>query len=138
MGDFLRVSALCTLLALREDIARLAYELAYYEGSGDPSVYAELLGHATGVRHDPRAAIWSVEPEFDSARRIRAAQLAAIHVATLRNRFDEDWYRNPRAGGYLRDLFSHGRRYSAPELAVQLVSQRLSFEPLMQELSRLV
>src|SRR5690606_9091264 len=75
LPDLLRVSALCTLLAVRRDVARLAYELAYYEGSGAPDTYTDLLTEATGLRHDPRRAVWSVEPEFDSARRIRAAQL---------------------------------------------------------------
>ncbi|MQA90762.1 MAG: hypothetical protein GEU90_11065 [Gemmatimonas sp.] len=138
LGDFLRISALCTLLDVRRDVARLAFELAYYEGRGDEDVYAELFTEATGFRHDPRAAVWEVEPEFDSARRLRAAQLAAIHAATLRARFDDDWFRNPRSGGYLYDLFTHGRRYSAPELAVQLVSQKLGYEALLQELKELV
>ncbi|MEX2582239.1 MAG: hypothetical protein WD766_03150 [Gemmatimonadota bacterium] len=134
LTDLLRLSALCTLLEVRSDVGRLGYELAFYEGEGEPESYAELMLGATGVRHDPRAAVWSVESEFTSARRLRAAQLAAIHAETLRNRFGEDWFRNPKAGGYLRDLFTHGRRYSAPELAVQLESQKLSYETLARQL----
>jgi hypothetical protein len=138
LSEFLRLSVLCTLLDVRRDVARLTFELAYYEGNGDPDVYAELFTSATGMRHDPRGAVWAIESEFNSARRLRAAQLAAVHGATLRARFDEDWFRNPRACGYLQDLFTHGRRYSAPELAVQLVSQKLGYEALIAELKELV
>lgn len=131
MADYLRLSALCTLLAVRREVARLHFGLAFYdEGAGD-EVYAEILTEATGFRHDAREAVWRIDPEFGPARRLRAAQLAAIQTAVLRNRFDVDWFRNPSAGVYLREQFSHGRRFSAQELAVQLGARKLGFEAVL-------
>ncbi|HUE96279.1 MAG TPA: hypothetical protein VMN39_06445, partial [Longimicrobiaceae bacterium] len=90
LKDYLSFAALCTLLQLRREIAGLRYELAYYDDSADSATYADLLGEATRLRHDPRAAAWATDGEFAGARRLRAAQLSATLAITLRNRFDED------------------------------------------------
>jgi hypothetical protein len=132
--DYRRLEVLCTLLAVRRDVARLSYSLAMYCGDVGAGAYADTLTEATGLGHDARAAAWDTDVEFAPARRLRAVQLAALYATGLRNRYDEDWFRNPRAGEYLRDLFSHGRRYTAAELAVQLGSTRLGFTALTAEL----
>jgi len=128
LGDFLRLSSLIRLLGLRREIARLLYEIAFYSEGAGGDHYADLLTAATGMRHDPRGAAWAVDPEFTTARRIRGSQLGTAIGDALRSRFDEDWFRNPRAGDYLRELYAGGRRYSAPELSVQLTSRNLGYE----------
>jgi hypothetical protein len=137
VADFRRLEALLQLVAMRREVARFQYGLAFYSDDAGPEVYADLLTQATGLRHDPRAAIWDVEPELGAARRIRATQLGAVHASVLRERYDEDWFRNPAAGGYLRDLFSNGRRYTAQELAVQLGSPVLGFQPWLSSVEEL-
>jgi hypothetical protein len=130
VDDYLGLAELITLLQLRREIGRFLFEIAFYTEHDPDGAYVELLGGATGMRHDRRAAIWAVDPEFTTARRIRGAQLGATLATVLRDRFDEDWFRNPRAGSFLKDLFADGRRYSAPELCVQVSSRKLSFQDL--------
>ncbi|MEX2571467.1 MAG: hypothetical protein WD737_09170 [Gemmatimonadota bacterium] len=127
LEDYLGLAEVWRHFEIRRQIGRLHFEVAYYDGEGDDGTYAELLTNATGVRHDPREALWTVDPGFGSARRIRAAQLAAVLGDTLRQRFDDDWFRNPRSGGHLRDLFAPGRSYSAAELAIQMGVGRLGW-----------
>jgi hypothetical protein len=137
IGEYLRLESLCTLLAARRDVARLQFEIGYYAEGADSLTYAELLTEATGLRHDPRSAVWEIDVELGTARRIRGLRLGTLYAATLRNRFDEDWFRNPRAGAYLWDLFSNGRRYSAAEVAVQLGGSGAGANPLLAELTAL-
>lgn len=138
LEDFRRVSALCLLLRVRSDIVALRYTLAHFDEGGDGESYAERMREVTGFEHDPREAIWRVDPGFGVARRLRGAQLAAVHAGAVRSRYDEDWYRNPKAGAYFKDLFANGQRYTAQEIAVQLGAQRLNFDVLAGELEQLV
>lgn len=138
LEDFRRISALCALLRVRSEIVALRYTLAYFDEGADGASYVESMQEVTGFEHDSREAIWRVDPGFGVARRLRGAQLAAVHAAAVRSRYDEDWYRNPKAGAYLKDLFEHGQRYTAQEIAVQLGAQRLNFDALVGELEQLV
>ena len=128
--EFLKRETLMELMRLRREIAALSYGLAFYGHGASAEVYAEVSAEATHLRHDPRAAAWSIDVELRSGTRLRAVALAAIYEEVLRNRFDEDWFRNPAAGGFLRDLFSNGSRHSADDLARQLGASPLRLSPL--------
>jgi hypothetical protein len=91
---------------------------------------SELLARATGVRHDPRESFALLELPIDTARTLRAEQLAVVLALSLRERFDEDWYRNPSGAEELRGTFAEGQRYTADERCVQISSEPLSFRPL--------
>jgi hypothetical protein len=137
MRDYLRLAALLDLLRVRQAAGQLCFELATAdEPDADErgELYARTLGEATGLKHDPRAAPRSRRPGFQVALTIRAAQLGAVVAEHLRERCDEDWYRNPGAGAILRGLFESGRTFSAGETAVQLTSDPLTFAPLTARL----
>jgi hypothetical protein len=130
--DYLALSTLIDLLQVRREIGRLLYEIAFYVDRAGGEAYVDILSAATGFRHDQRAAIWAVDGEFTTARRIRGYQLGATLAGVMRDRFDEDWFRNPRGADFLRDLFASGRRYSAPELCVQVSSETLGFGAILE------
>ncbi len=135
--DYLRTVTLLSLLQLRTRIGQLQYELELHHetGIGDARErYSEIMTAATGFRHSAGAFLWGIEPGFTAAPRIRAAQLAAVLAGYLRDRFDEDWFRNPSAGPALRDLFASGGRFTAAALATQLASEPLSFDRLLRRL----
>jgi patatin-like phospholipase/acyl hydrolase len=74
-----------------------------------------------------------VDPRYYSARYLRAWQLQAVIGESLVERFDEDWYRNPRAGPYIiENLFAEGQRELAHELAERVTARPLSFAPLVR------
>jgi len=74
-----------------------------------------------------------VDPRFYAARYLRAWQLQALLTETLRERFNEDWWRNPHAGPWIVDsLLGEGQRELADELAQRASGQVLSFDPLVR------
>jgi hypothetical protein len=53
--------------------------------------------------------------------------------AELRERFDEDWFLNPRSGAFLRELWSLGQEGRVEDLAREhLGIPQLDFAPLME------
>lgn len=143
IGAFLRAAGLEELQFLRRYCAKLIYEMALYGGdvSWDalPGLYVETLGGATRFRYDAADAFVDVDPRFYAARYLRAWQLQALLTEALRDRFDADWYRNPRAGPWLvEELFGHGQRELAQELAQRVAGRPLGFDPLVRATEALV
>lgn len=136
-----RLAALLELMAARATAARLAFETAWHrepDALDRGARYAEEMTAATGLRHDPRSALADSVPPLKSARELRGRQLAPILIAHLRDRFDEDWYRNPDAVPVLTELMSAGRSYAADELAVRLGASKLGFDPLRRRVEELL
>lgn len=130
LDDYLRFARLLRLLTVRRDIGELQFQLALLEEPDSREVrarYTELLSAASGLRYDARGALVAAEPGFRVARRLRAEQLQTVISNHLRDRFDEDWFRNPRAGDALLALFRPGQSFTASEIAVQLSSRPLAF-----------
>jgi hypothetical protein len=137
LADLRRHAALVALLRARRMAARLRFELRLHEGLGGPelrSLYAELFCAATGVRCDPGAALLEARPGLPAARGLQAEALRVLLAASFRDSFDEDWFRNPRAGPRLLALLSAGREFSAGEVAVQLTSGPLRLDRVSEYL----
>ncbi|MHB1224600.1 MAG: hypothetical protein ACYC2G_11255, partial [Gemmatimonadaceae bacterium] len=136
---FLRAGALEELLFLRRYCGKLLYELELHGGNVPwgslPELYVDMLGAATGVRYSAADAFVDVDERFYVARYLRAWQLQAVLTSTLRERFDEDWWRNPAAGPWIVDeLYGEGQRELADELATRVSGAGLGFAPLAREL----
>lgn len=85
-------------------LATLPTELA---GDARAEAARELLVRALGVDVPrPLAALWSTSPALPARLRGRLGSLAAW--VALRESFDEDWYRNPRAAEPLRAAAARG------------------------------
>ena len=130
---FARTQAFAHLAMLRRYAAKLRYELELY---GAPTIalgaeaYAPLLTEATGFRYAPEDALLDLDDGFYAARYLRAWQLEALLAASLTERFDADWFRNPRGGPALLELFAPGQRDDAATLARTVLSRALDFAPL--------
>jgi hypothetical protein len=143
LARFLRSAGFGELRFIRRYCAKLLFELDLHGGDVAPSEiparYAERLTEATGFRYSADDAYADVDPRFYVGRYLQAWQLQAVLAAELTGRFDEDWWRNPRAGPWLRDaLFFEGQRETAGELAKRVASRELSFAPLIAAIERLV
>jgi hypothetical protein len=141
--DFLRHAAIEELHFLRRYCAKLIYEVQVYGGSVPPSsipaFYAETLTNATTFRYREADAFVDMDPHYYSSRYLRAWQLQAVVNASLTERFNDDWWRNPSAGPWLvRELFGEGQRESADEIAERVSGHRLSFAPLIAQIERLL
>jgi hypothetical protein len=134
-GSFARFQALALLAMLRRYAAKLRYELQLHRAESleaGAEAYGPLLSEATGFRYWPEDALLDLDDGFYAARYLRAWQLEALLAAALRQRYDEDWFRNPRCGPYLLDLFARGQRDDAAALADGVLGRRLDFAPLIE------
>jgi hypothetical protein len=141
--DYLRFAGFEELHFLRRYCAKLVYERSLYGGdtswSSLPSLYTETLTAATGFRYAEADAFVDVDPGFYAARYLRAWQLQALVREVLTERFDDDWWRNPRTGAWLREqLFAPGQWERADELATRIVARSLSFAPVQRGIERLL
>ena len=132
---FQRSQAFALLAILRRYAAKLRYELALHRAAdlaAGADAYAPLLTAATGFRYASEDALLDLDDGFYAARYLRAWQLEALLAASLRDRFDEDWFRNPRCGAWLRELFARGQRDDAVALAAAVLGRQLDFRPLVE------
>ena len=143
VGAFLRSGGFEELHFLRRYCGKLLYEIDLYGGSVSwsalPDVYVETLWQATGFRYQRADAFLDVDPGYYSSRYLRAWQLQALLNETLTERFDADWWRNPRAGPWIvGDLFGHGQRELADEQAARVSGKVLGFGPLIRSIERML
>jgi hypothetical protein len=124
------------LYGVRRYAAKLGYELLLHGGdlSDGAGAYAERLTQATLFRYDEADWLTDVDPAFYAARYLRAWQLEAAVATTLVERYDEDWYRNPRAGAFVQHIMSRGQSDPADRLVEEITGSPLSFAPLVQRL----
>lgn len=140
---FIRSAGFSELHFLRRYSAKLIYEIELYGGSvrweSLPDLYVETLTSATTFRYNPADAFIDVDPRFYAARYLRAWQLQALITETLVERYDVDWWRNPRAGPWIvAALFGEGQRELAHEQAERVAGKPLTFAPLVRAVERML
>lgn len=128
------------LYGVRRYCAKLIYELSLHrkEGSDLPRRYADLLTEATLFRYFPEDYLVDVDPAFYAARYLRAWQFEAAVSRRMVEEYDEDWYRNPRAGEFILDLMSRGQALPADQLLSSVTGQTLSFDSVVDRLEGLL
>jgi hypothetical protein len=141
--EFLRAAGLEELHFLRRYCAKLIYETELYGGgvSWDalPDLYVELLTKATTFRYHRADAFVDVDPRYYAARYLRAWQLQALLTETLVQRYDVDWWRNPRAGPWIAQaLFGEAQRELAHEQAERVAKKPMDFAPLVRSVERML
>ncbi len=137
--DFLRLNAFHKLFLLRRYAAKLQYELALHgeHPPGDRAdLYVTLLGRATRAEFPREMHLSDVDLHFYAARYWRAWRFEAQLREFLRERFDEEWYRNDRTGPFLIGLWRQGQRHRAEELAAQLGLPDEGRAPLLRNLTQ--
>ncbi len=107
-----RLAAARTLSSLH------AHQLGF--GSRADEAHRELYARATGAALPAGLAARELSPFLEPWAELRGRALAAQARTSLRDRFDEDWWRNPRALAVLRGLWGRGGRPTVPELFAEL------------------
>lgn len=143
VAAFTRSAGFEELHFIRRYCAKFIYETQLYGGDTGwgalPDLYVDLLTSATTFQYSPSDAFVDVDPSYYSARYLRAWQLQAVLRETLTERYNEDWWRNPRAGPWMvQELFGEAQRELADELATRVSGRTLSFAPLIREIERLL
>jgi hypothetical protein len=140
---FLRSAGFEELHFLRRYSAKLIYETQLYGGSLSwdalPDLYVDLLTAATSFKYSPADAFIDVDPRFYSARYLRAWQMQALLTETLVERYDADWWRNPRTGPWMvQELFGEAQRELAHEQVKRVSGKSMSFAPLVRSIERML
>ncbi|MGE5049188.1 MAG: hypothetical protein ACM3PC_11500 [Deltaproteobacteria bacterium] len=108
-----RALAIAALLDARIAAARILGAIQAQDaglGARAAAAYRELYARATGAELPQGLALADLDPWFDPFAQLRGLSLAARVRAFLRERYDEDWWRNPRSVPSLSGLWSRGGR----------------------------
>ena len=118
--------------------AKLRFELDFWtrfpSDGGTSTGYADRLTEATGVRYRKEGHLADMDEGFYSADYLRAWIRSAQLRRHLLDEVGEDWWRNPRTGELLRELFSEGTKPTSEEIARRLEFDPLDTAPLLHEL----
>ena len=127
------------LYLLRSRAVTFIRSLEYLQGGIDSfdslcsktaSMKEEVLKH----RYDPELAFSSITGHFGTVDFLRGWIFEAELREILVSKFGERWYSRPGAGDFLKELWSYGQQFSAPELAAKIRHLELDINPLRREL----
>ncbi|MCA1828292.1 MAG: hypothetical protein LC689_15320, partial [Myxococcales bacterium] len=104
------------IAAARALASRQAHELGL--GARAAAAHRELFTRATGADLPAGLALADLDPFGDAELAGRA--LAAQVRLYLRDRYDEDWWRNPRAAASLAALWNRGGRPNSADLWAEM------------------
>ena len=140
---FLHAQGFEELHFVRRYAAKLIYETELHGGAvawgALPELFVETLTGATGFRYQRADAFVDVDARYYAARYLRAWQMQAVLDEALRERFDEDWWRNPKAGPWMvGELFGWGQRELAHEQTRRVADKGLSFAPVIAGIERMI
>jgi hypothetical protein len=125
-------------LLYRRYEAKLRYELEFWsrfmEDGGDADVYERYLTEATGIRYSRENYLADMDAGFYSADYLRAWIRSAQLREYLVREVGEDWWRSPRTGTMLAEMFREGTKPSSEEIARRLGFDPLDCGPLLHEL----
>ena len=137
VGEYRRAAAFEELQFLRRYSAKLLYELELYGGATSHGRRC-LTRTSRSCARPRRSGIARPTRSWTSTRGSIRRGISARGSCRRRLRevlvaqFDDDWYRNPRAGPWIvRELFGEGQRELASELAERVGAPELSFDPVI-------
>jgi hypothetical protein len=125
-------------LLYRRYEAKLRFELDFWSrfngDGGDAEIYERYLTEATGVRYRKDNYIADMDAGFYSADYLRAWIRASQLRSHLVSEVGEDWWRNPKTGELLTELFREGTKPTSEEIARRIGFDPLDTKPLLHEL----
>ena len=139
--EYRRFALFEKLQLVRRYAVKLLYEQELW-GSEEPEPladrYAELFTHHLLVQYWPEEYLSDLDPAFYSAQYLRAWMFEAQLRDFLRREFDEEWFRMPKAGRFLRDLWREGQKYTADELVRFMGFERLEPTLLLRDIQEVL
>jgi hypothetical protein len=125
------------LYFLRRYGAKLLYEQELHradEPSDVAPLYDELLTQHVGVGYGQESYLTDVDAGFYCAAYLRAWIFEAQHRRYLQREFDDEWYRNPKAGKFLVELWRDGQRHPVDDLARFMGYSGLDIGPVTEDI----
>jgi hypothetical protein len=143
LDTFIRTASFFELHMLRRYSAKLLYEIELHSGQHSfeklTDLFVERMTAATTFRYHRADAFVDVDQRFYATRYLRAWQLQSLIAETLRDNYNEDWWRNPQAGPWIvNELFAEGQRELATEQAMRISGKALGFAPLLRAIEKVL
>ena len=138
-----RRAALAALYELRALLATVIAHVdsvdAGLSAGAVAELYVEAVGKAIGVRPHPSDAVLRALPLLHPFARLQAWQAACVLRASIIERFDIDWYRNPQTGPWLvHHVLSPACGEIAADVTKGAVGRDPSLSPCVVGLERLL
>ena len=118
---------------------RLLYEIELRRGGtveGMEQRFGEIMRRAVGITFPREFYLHDVRNGLHSLVQFRARLFEALFSAHLVHYFDEDWWRNPRCGPFLKKQWAPGRKHRVDELAKEIGYDGLTVKPLVKLFSK--
>ncbi len=139
--SLLQLAGFHRLYFLRRYGAKLGYERELHRAD-DPSqlaeLYDELLTAAVGVEYGPESYLADVDDGFYAAEYIKAWIFEAQLRRYLLREFDDEWFRNPKAGRFLIELWREGQRHPVSQLLRYIGDDGLDAVPVTDDIRALL
>lgn len=132
--DFTYFSGIINLFFLRRYAGKLKYELLLHSeekvGAKDIS-YSKILSDILIMKYFPENYLRDVDESFYCTNYIRAWIFEAQLKEYMLNKFGHKWYKNEKAGDFLREIWSYGMKYSPEEVLGFLDYKKLDISYLL-------
>ena len=138
-GEYTRFALVDKLMFLRRYASKLIYETKLHTGTPGPEfqhIYKNCLQKGLGFKHSEKHYLEDVDDGFYCAEYLRAWILEGQLREALMEKFGDEWFADPRAGEYLRELWSYGQKYTADELVKTIGYVELDPEPMIREIEQ--
>ena len=139
-ADFLTLANVIELHFLRRYSGKLAYETILHAQTGSldgmAQVYSDKLSDAVRVDVPSQNYLADVDDGFYAASYLRAWLLEGAFRMILQDRYSMEWFRNPKAIDFLRQLWSHGQHFNADQLLLKNGGGKLDADPLKHHIER--
>jgi hypothetical protein len=125
------------LYMVRRYAAKLIYELELHAGVENPEkLYTSILESALKFKHPEIHYLYDVDPGFYSANYLRAWMFEVQLRTVLDDKFGSTWWKEKECGGFLKEMWSTGQKYTADQHAKGLGYYGIDEYPLVKELER--
>lgn len=138
--EFLRFANVNDLYFMRRYIAKLAYETDLHAQTGSlddmAEAYSRRLSNALMIHVPPENYLSDVDDGFYCASYLRAWLFEGALRMMLQDRYGMDWFRQPAAAVWLKELWGEGQHFPAERLLLKHGGGRLDADPLKHHIER--
>jgi hypothetical protein len=132
-SDFLRFLYLRQLMKIRYYSGKLIYEMALHKDEDFKSksdFYKQMLQTTTLCEHSEADYLVDSKPFFYTAIYLKASFVEPVLRSYLRERFDEQWWREKESGDFIRKMWQEGGRITSQEMSRRLGINLFDLSPL--------
>ncbi len=136
-GEFVYFSNIMKLWFCRRYAGKLKYEFILHGSdpiSGKDALYSQILTDANLMQYSTTDYLKDIDDSFYCVNYIRAWIFEAQLKDHMHQKFGYGWFRQKKAGDFLKELWSYGQKYDPVEVLQQLGYKDLDINYLIYSL----